>query len=79
MTGNNTLEDKSSEGPGSQSAKAVDDQLIEELVGQAQVEGLQLNGERTVAAAHESTPGVGSGGRGHGNVHASLSALLLLV
>lgn len=45
MTSNNTPEDASSEVAVPQSAKAVDDQLIEELVGRAQAEGLQLAGE----------------------------------
>lgn len=45
MTSNNTSENESSEVASPQSAKAVDDQLIEELVGRAQAEGLQLTGE----------------------------------
>jgi transposase-like protein len=45
MTSNNTSENESSEVAAPQSAKAVDDQLIEELVGRAQAEGLQLTGE----------------------------------
>ncbi|MET7498625.1 IS256 family transposase [Streptomyces sp900116325] len=45
MTSNNTPEDESSEVAAQQSGKAVDDQLIEELVGRAQAEGLQLTGE----------------------------------
>ena len=45
MTSNNTPENESSEVASPQSAKAVDDQLIEELVGRAQAEGLQLTGE----------------------------------
>ncbi|MFE2991490.1 transposase [Streptomyces sp. NPDC059262] len=45
MTSNNTSEDASSEVVVPQPARAVDDQLIEELVGRAQAEGLQLTGE----------------------------------
>ena len=45
MTSNNTPEDESSELADPESAKVVDDQLIEELVGRAQAEGLQLTGE----------------------------------
>ncbi|MFD5814108.1 IS256 family transposase [Streptomyces sp. NPDC127038] len=45
MTSNNTAEDKSSEASVPPVVKAVDDQLIEELVGRAQAEGLQLTGE----------------------------------
>jgi len=45
MTSNNTPEDASSEVAVPQPAKAVDDQLIEELVGRARAEGLQLAGE----------------------------------
>jgi putative transposase len=44
MTSNSTSENESSE-VAAQLAKAVDDQLIEELVGRAQAEGLQLTGE----------------------------------
>ncbi|MCX5562876.1 hypothetical protein [Streptomyces sp. NBC_00038] len=42
MTSNNAPEDESSKVAVPQSVKAVDDQLIEELVGRAQAEGLQL-------------------------------------
>ena len=45
MTSNNAPEDESSELTDPESAKVVDDQLIEELVGRAQAEGLQLTGE----------------------------------
>ncbi|GGV73952.1 hypothetical protein GCM10010277_87890 [Streptomyces longisporoflavus] len=45
MTSNNTPGDASSEVAVPPSVKAVDDQLIEELVGRAQAEGLQLAGE----------------------------------
>ncbi|MFF7581052.1 IS256 family transposase, partial [Streptomyces sp. NPDC008061] len=45
MTSNNTPGGESSKVAASRSAKAVDDQLIEELVGRAQAEGLQLTGE----------------------------------
>ena len=45
MTSNNAAEDESSKVAAPQSSKAVDDQLIEELVGRAQAEGLQLTGE----------------------------------
>lgn len=45
MTGNNAPEDASSEVAVPRPVKAVDDQLIEELVGRAQAEGLQLAGE----------------------------------
>ena len=40
MTSNDTPEDESSEVAVPQAVKAVDDQLIEELVGRAQAEGL---------------------------------------
>ncbi len=45
MTSNNMPEDESLKVAVPQPAKAVDDQLIEELVGRAQAEGLQLTGE----------------------------------
>ncbi|MFI5688226.1 IS256 family transposase [Streptomyces sp. NPDC051636] len=45
MTSNNTSEEASSEAAVPAPARAVDDQLIEELVGRAQAEGLQLTGE----------------------------------
>lgn len=45
MTSNDTPEDESSAVASPQSARAVDDQLIEELVGRAQAEGLQMTGE----------------------------------
>ena len=45
MTSNSAPEDASSEVAVPRSVKAVDDQLIEELVGRAQAEGLQLAGE----------------------------------
>lgn len=45
MTSNNAPEEASSEMAVPRSVKAVDDQLIEELVGRAQAEGLQLAGE----------------------------------
>ncbi|WP_409062446.1 IS256 family transposase [Streptomyces sp. SYP-A7185] len=45
MTSNNTPGDESSEVAVPRSVKAVDDQLIEELIGRAQAKGLQLAGE----------------------------------
>src|SRR3954462_5636557 len=45
MTSNDAPEGASSKVANPQPAKAVDDQLIEELVGRAQAEGLQLTGE----------------------------------
>lgn len=45
MPSNNTPENESSGAAVPQSAKAVDDQPIEELVSRAQAEGLQLTGE----------------------------------
>lgn len=51
MTSNNTPENESSEVASTQSAKAVDDQLIEELVGRAQAEGLQLTGEEVCCSS----------------------------
>lgn len=45
MTSNNTPGEPSSEVAVPQSVKAVDDKLIEELVGRAPAEGLQLTGE----------------------------------
>ena len=45
MTSENVSEPKSVESAEAVSAKAVDDQLIDELVHRAQAEGLQLTGE----------------------------------
>ncbi|MFE4583025.1 hypothetical protein ACFRKC_46325 [Streptomyces chartreusis] len=45
MTSENVSESEGAESTSAVSAKAVDDQLIEELVGRAQAEGLQLTGE----------------------------------
>ncbi|MEU1600435.1 hypothetical protein ABZ468_48735 [Streptomyces sp. NPDC005708] len=45
MTSDNVNEPAAVEVAGPVSTKSVDDQLIEELVGQAQTEGLQLTGE----------------------------------
>ncbi|MGX1480886.1 UNVERIFIED_CONTAM: transposase-like protein [Streptomyces canus] len=45
MTSENVTEPGSVESDEPQSAKSVDDQLIDELVGRAQAEGLQLTGE----------------------------------
>ncbi|CAM5615694.1 hypothetical protein SGLAM104S_02833 [Streptomyces glaucescens] len=45
MTSENVAEHKAGESAAAVSAKAVDDQLIDELVGRAQAEGLQLTGE----------------------------------
>ena len=45
MTSNNMPEPETVEVAEPQSVKAVDDQLIEELVVRAQAEGLQLTGE----------------------------------
>lgn len=45
MTSENVTEDEAVEPAAAVSAKAVDDQLIDELVGRAQAEGLQLTGE----------------------------------
>ncbi|WP_406275496.1 transposase [Streptomyces sp. NBC_00191] len=46
MTSNNVAESESSEQSESQPSKAVDDLLIDELVGRAQANSLQLTGER---------------------------------
>ena len=45
MTSENVSESETLEPTKAASAKAVDDQLIDELVGRAQAEGLQLTGE----------------------------------
>jgi hypothetical protein len=45
-TSNNPSENESSQVAAPQSAKTVDDQPIEESVGRAQAEGLQLTGEK---------------------------------
>jgi hypothetical protein len=45
MTSENVSESEGAESTSAVSAKAVDDQLIEEPVGRAQAEGLQLTGE----------------------------------
>ncbi|GGW70217.1 IS256 family transposase [Streptomyces xantholiticus] len=45
MTVENVTEPKTVEAPEAAPAKSVDDQLIDELVGRAQAEGLQLTGE----------------------------------
>lgn len=45
MTSNNVIETESVEPPEAAPAKSVDDRLIDELVGRAQAEGLQLTGE----------------------------------
>jgi transposase-like protein len=45
MTSENVIDPKSVESAETVSAKAVDDQLIDELVHRAQAEGLQLTGE----------------------------------
>jgi hypothetical protein len=45
MTSENVTEPGSVESAEPQSARSVDDQLIDELVGRAQAEGLQLTGE----------------------------------
>lgn len=45
MTSENVSESETVEPTKAASAKAVDDQLIDELVGRAQAEGLQLTGE----------------------------------
>lgn len=45
MTSENVSESETAEPTKAASAKAVDNQLIDELVGRAQAEGLQLTGE----------------------------------
>ncbi|MGW5973593.1 hypothetical protein [Streptomyces sp. NPDC055186] len=45
MTSENVSEAQSVEMPEAQPSKAVDDQLIDEPVGRAQAESLQLTGE----------------------------------
>jgi transposase-like protein len=45
MTSENVTEPKTAEAAEAASAKCVDDQLIDELVGRAKAEGLQLTGE----------------------------------
>ncbi|MFF0515474.1 transposase [Streptomyces sp. NPDC004250] len=45
MTSENVTEPESVETSEPQLSRAVDDQLIDELVGRAQAEGLQLTGE----------------------------------
>jgi putative transposase len=45
MTSENVAEPKTAEAAAAAPAKTVDDQLIDELVGRAQAEGLQLTGE----------------------------------
>ncbi len=45
MTSENVAEHEAGESAAAVSAKAVDDQLIDELVSRAQAEGLQLTGE----------------------------------
>lgn len=45
MTSENVSESETAEPTKAASVKAVDDQLIDELVGRAQAEGLQLTGE----------------------------------
>jgi hypothetical protein len=45
MTSENVSESETAEPTKAVSVKAVDDQLIDELVGRAQAEGLQLTGE----------------------------------
>lgn len=45
MTSDNVTEAESAETPEPQPTKAVDDQLIDELVGRAQAEGLQMTDE----------------------------------
>lgn len=45
MTSENVAEQETVESAAAVSAKAVDDQLIDELVSRAQAEGLQLTGE----------------------------------
>ncbi|MGW7328689.1 transposase [Streptomyces sp. NPDC054840] len=45
MTSENVTEAETSEAAQPQSAKAVDDRLIDELVSRAQAKGLQLTGE----------------------------------
>lgn len=45
MTRENVTEPENAELAEPQPSKSVDDQLIEELVGRAQAEGLQLTGE----------------------------------
>lgn len=45
MTSENVCESGTVEPTKAASAKAVDDRLIDELVGRAQAEGLQLTGE----------------------------------
>ncbi|WUJ19172.1 hypothetical protein OHS70_36870 [Streptomyces sp. NBC_00390] len=45
MTSNNVTEAESVELSEAAPAKSVDDRLIDELVGRAQTEGLQLTGE----------------------------------
>lgn len=64
MTSNNVTEPV--EPPETVPSKSVDDRLIDELVGRAQAEGLQLTGEGglrwTAPAADEATPGVGPRG-----------------
>ncbi len=45
MTSENVAEQDAVESAAAVSAKAVDDQLIDELVSRAQAEGLQLTGE----------------------------------
>lgn len=45
MTSENVAEQEAVESAAAMSAKAMDDQLIDELVSRARVEGLQLTGE----------------------------------
>lgn len=45
MTSENVTEHETAEPAAAVTAKAVDDQLIDELVGRAQADGLQLTGE----------------------------------
>jgi hypothetical protein len=47
MSSENVAEHEAGESAATVSAKAVDDQLIDELVGRAQAEGLQLTGATT--------------------------------
>ncbi|MGW7274614.1 hypothetical protein ACWGH5_29345 [Streptomyces sp. NPDC054864] len=75
MTGNDAPEQASSEVPVPQSAKAVDDQLIEELVGRARAEGLQLAGEvkRCLTGVDEMVISLAAKGLTTGEVQAHLA------
>ncbi len=56
MTSENVAEQDAVESAAAVSAKAVDDRLIDELVGRAQAEGLRLTGEGGLSP-QGATPG----------------------